>query len=103
MIPTRRTFLTGLVAAPAVLRLGLYMPVKKWIEATPFMWGCVEFIPTYENSGLSTLQIEGIIYTGVRVVAVDGIPIDNSRPIKWKIDFKPPASLPTPHKGSSNV
>lgn len=25
----RRGFLTGLVAAPAVLRLGLYMPVKK--------------------------------------------------------------------------
>ena len=35
MNPSRRLFLTGLVAAPAVLRLGLWMPVRKWIEETP--------------------------------------------------------------------
>jgi hypothetical protein len=38
MITSRRAFLTGLVAAPAVLRLGLYMPVRKWIEPVKWRW-----------------------------------------------------------------
>jgi hypothetical protein len=33
--PSRRFFLTGLVTTPAVLRLGLYMPVRQWIEESP--------------------------------------------------------------------
>lgn len=34
MTISRRSFLTGLVAAPAVLRLGVWMPVKAWSEPT---------------------------------------------------------------------
>lgn len=37
ILTSRRAFLTVLVAAPTVLRLGLYMPVRKWIEPIPMI------------------------------------------------------------------
>jgi hypothetical protein len=39
MIITRRSFLTGLVAAPLIVRPGLLMPVRKLIEPQPaYLW-----------------------------------------------------------------
>lgn len=34
---TRRNFLRGMIAAPAVLKLGLYMPVKSIVRPTMFI------------------------------------------------------------------
>ena len=54
MIPTRRSFLVGLIAAPAVLRLGLWMPVK----AQPIVvWGLAESPVEYDAAWLQS-QVE---------------------------------------------
>jgi len=63
----RRSFLGGLIAAPAVLRLGLWMPVKK-IVAAPKPRGSVSFLA-------GSILIHDAL-SGVKITIGDRIMID---------------------------